>query len=356
MVIKKFSFFELLICILYSFFYLYKVFIESPIISRSSENIIKTGLLLWGISMFHFLIANIHFKGPVRRLQDIIFGSVRLALYTLFVLSVVSHSGLVPGLSLESLRLQNAKLIDNQSDLSSIKETIALNNGANIESRMDLFYGEPSFLALVVFVLILCGFLTGHRREGNPLNFLLPIFAGCIVLLLTESLSAILYVLTIFLVLIYGRYVNVRFSRGIIRLSLVIIVSLVVDWDYLLYRIVRADQSVSVLQRYGWVFLNRSIESWSIFGLSEQALLPDFGIQNGIIYLFATAGIFGLGYMWILMKRLFLLENMYLRFLFIMVLVSFYFQNGAPFSLSKTFLILLIFVSLSIYQNKSIYE
>ena len=70
---------------------------------------------------------------------------------------------------------------------------------------------------------------------------------------------------------------------------------LVFSWDYTLYRL-SMDEDYSLNQRFGFIFEMRSIDF--IIGLKD-ALLPENGIHNGIIYPNCYCWSWGMAYVYI---------------------------------------------------------
>lgn len=269
-------------------------------------------------------------------------------------LLLISESNLIPFLSKESLFAQNASLVFNLQNIDNINLHIAALNVI----RPDLFYGEPSYLALIIFCIfsgyIFSNFVKSYNSNSQkPELFLYKrgslVFASSTILslFLTRSLSGILYIfLIIFLFLsvrfIYQRVLSVRIILfgGII---IIFITSLFLN-SYLLSRLdfTNFDQ-LSLFERILF-FLKWTLRDY-IFGIqSIDKISSDFGFVNGFFFGIAVGGIGFLLYFFSLITRIRSLVkslpfNIYSSFL----LLAIFMQNGSIFAPDKAFMIFLTF-------------
>ena len=127
-------------------FIFYTGIFSPQVISPKSTNSFLTvvALLVYSLIIFGFSLLYIN-----RYINCLLFfrqlaSSLILAI---FITLTISELNLFPLLNREFFIIQNASLIDNFTDIESIKLSLMLKH----EQGVDLFYGEASFLAIVIF-------------------------------------------------------------------------------------------------------------------------------------------------------------------------------------------------------------
>jgi len=143
----------------FTFFLCITAVVSPTVISRNSSNISLTviGILGYAVMIGCLPHLKINRAGLILRILK----SVSLA--TILVLAgllALSEFNLIPVLNRESMNLQNSRLIDNFTDADALLAGLSLNLIIDQTERIDLFYGEPSFLAIVLFTCLGCFMLT----------------------------------------------------------------------------------------------------------------------------------------------------------------------------------------------------
>lgn len=332
-------------------------FVSPAVIARNSSNIFIT---LIGVLGYAVMIGCLpHLK--IKRADLILHVLKSVSSATIFVLAgfiVLSESNLVPSLNRDSMVLQNSRLIDNFTDADALSVDQAVNLLIDQAERIDLFYGEPSFLAIVLFTCIVCFMLTskllaysgsGSKYTDLKSSFKLYepiIFVGAISLLYIQSFSSIIYALiVIYFAFIKGKIRRTKLLTSISFLIVFAIVFLAFGYEYFLYRITQAD-SLSLIQRFGFL-LDIGIDNL-LFGIKDESMLPDVGIHNGLFYIISIAGFGGLLYLASLFYSVYTLAIPIKSSLFIVLLVlAIIMQNGGVFSPSKVVLFSMVLLPLA---------
>lgn len=351
----------LFILILFSLF-LFSTSITAPfIISRNSTSILNTVIsILTHAGLILFVTCLV-----IRRkalLVNFFYTVSGLLVLVLCFLLVVSYLDLLPGFTRESLFLQNGRLVTNFSSVNLLQADLAYRAEYGLRPRPDLFYGEPSYLALVLFTSLGCYMLCtridflnarsfhAERIQNVGVAYTSIILVGVMGLLSLGSFSGIIYAI---LVSFYCFRLHIRSKKGVLLslliCSLLLVLAFVFGdvYAYLSHRLDMAS-SLSLEQRFG-LLVDMGISEY-LFGLSSYSQLPSEGIHNGILYLLAISGIGGIAFLLYLLFMVYKLSSPTgIPSFFILILLAQLVQNGAVFSPNKlvlNFMILLPLCSL----------
>jgi len=351
----------LFILILFSLF-LFSTSLTAPfVISRNSTPILYTVVSIVGHAGLILLVTCLVVRRKGLLISIFRATSCCLILVLCFLLAV-SYLDLLSGLSRESLFLQNGRLITNFSSVELIQADLAYRAEYGLRSRADLFYGEPSYLALVLFTSLGCymlctridslsaRFFHAERVQDVGVAYASIILVGVMGLLSLGSFSGIIYAV---LVSMYYLRLHIRSMKGAFLaflLCTLLLVFVFVFGDAYTYLSHRLDMtsSLSLEQRFG-LLMEMGMPEY-LFGLSSYSQLPSEGIHNGILYLVAISGMGGvvfLSYLIGVVYRFGLPTG--IPTFFVLVLLAQLAQNGAVFSPNKlvlNFMILLPLCSL----------
>lgn len=340
----------------FTFFVVITAVVSPTVIAQNSSNIFLTVI---GVLGYAVMIGGLpHLKTKRAGLILNILKSVSLA--TILVLAgllVLSESNLVSSLNREAMNLQNSRLIDNFSDADALLADLATNLLINQTERIDLFYGEPSFLAIVLFTCLGCFMLTSnllaHASNGIKNPDLKPSFKSCelviligtISLLYIQSFSSITYALIVFyFVFIKEKITPANFFTAISFLLVFAIAFLAFSYQYFLYRITQTD-SISFDQRFGLLF-HISIGD-VLTGIKDASMLGSVGIHNGFFYIIAISGFGGILYLASLLYSVYTLSvPIKLSLFLILLVIAIMMQNGGVFSPNKVVLFSMILLPL----------
>ncbi len=328
------------------------------VISAKSSNIFftTTAVLVYAAAIFHLPL--LHIRRPEQLLLMLQYVSTAVILILAGIL-LISESTIVPFLTRETMIQQNERLIDNFSAADAISMDILHWALSGESGRNDLFYGEPSFLAVVLFACLGCQIFTsklltlsGHisssvspPRMGSRMMELAT-YLAIVSLLYIESLSSIIYAL----LMIYFLFVKQRVARQKWGTSMLVLVVFGVafgafSYDYFLHRLTMGE-SLSFAQRFGLFFELDLIDV--LKGIGDVAKLPAVGIHNGLLYIIAVSGIGGLVYLLTFLRYVYrLAEPLKLAMLTITTVLAIIMQNGGVFSPNKVVLLGLVLLPLS---------
>jgi len=331
--------------------------VSPAVISSNSENAFLTFVGVMGYAVMIGCVPNLKIRRPSLVLQ--VLKTVSSAtICTLFGILVVSESGLIPALNRDAMILKNSRLIDNFTDADALSTDIAFRALIEQAGRINLFYGEPSFLAIVLFTCLGCFMITSKIMEnaGNGSAYLgikpntkgreAIILLGVLLLLYIESFSSIIYAL----IIIYFAFIKRKVSREKLVATIAILAVLTAaflafSYQYFLFRLTQTG-SLSFLQRFGFM-LDISLGDL-LLGIKDEALVPEVGIHNGLFYIIAIAGVGGVLYLISLLYSVFSLSKPIKWQLFSVILVlSIMMQNGGVFSPNKVVLFSLILLPLA---------
>ena len=329
--------------------------IVSPlVVSTNSTNIFLTMAALLVYSLMIFGLSLIRIKHHINSLIFVRQLSASLVL-VLFALLIVSELDFIPFLNRETLAMQNVGLIDNFTSIKDIELSINMNL---FSPKVDLFYGEPSFLAVVIFASIGSFIIadSGLKTFGaktfsetrsdrfERLSSLIPLI-GIFILVYIQSLSSLIYTAVTLYFFINSRktYKKSRLINLLFYLF-VAIVAFSFSYEYFLYRITMED-SVSFIQRFGFLFEMNLID-W-VIGLKDASRLPEFGIHNGVIFLITISGLGGLCYLFYLLRHAYKSAiSIGLAPYAVLLILAIFSQNGGMFTPNKIVLLALILLPL----------
>ena len=329
--------------------------IVSPlVVSTDSTNIFLTMAALLVYSLMIFGLSLIRIKHHINSLIFVRQLSASLVL-VLFALLIVSELDFIPFLNRETLAMQNVGLIDNFTSIKDIELSINMNL---FSPKVDLFYGEPSFLAVVIFASIGSFIIadSGLKTFGaktfsetrsdrfERLSSLIPLI-GIFILVYIQSLSSLIYTAVTLYFFINSRktYKKSRLINLLFYLF-VAIVAFSFSYEYFLYRITMED-SVSFIQRFGFLFEMNLID-W-VIGLKDASRLPEFGIHNGVIFLITISGLGGLCYLFYLLRHAYKSAiSIGLAPYAVLLILAIFSQNGGIFTPNKIVLLALILLPL----------
>ena len=333
--------------------------IQAPnVVSPNSDNLFLTMFALVFYSGLIFFMPLLIFSNPLRIF--LFFHKVsKWLIISLLGLLILSESGIISTLNRQAMRLQNANLISNSSDLDSIIETMALNSTLDVSLRIDLFYGEPSFFILILFTSLSCFIIT--KKGIKKFQFLgsdkiliyedrLLTILAIMAMLYVQSLSSVIYSAILIYFLFKGQLIKKKLLyKNITIIALLVFTFSYFIYDYLLSRLVEGS-GLSFYQRFGWVV---DLDIITIFtGLKNSNLLVDGGIHNGLIYILLIAGIGGVFYIFRLLRNVYFRANkLEYGFLAVLVVLAIIMQNGAILSINKIVISSLILLPLACTEN-----
>lgn len=316
-------------------------------LSKVAMYLIATLILI--ISLFPSKPANASF------LNRLAIYTALISLITLFILHVLSESYLLPAFNPQSLLLQNTQLLDNYSDASTIEMHILQFD----RYRNDLFYGEVSFLSLIVFASCAALILNVDTRHdiypvssalSHPKHILntirLAILLSFYLLFSSQSLSGYIYMLILFC--FSHKFLFAGSPRVLKPLTVLLLVILfgVFKQSYLLSRLNLLD-SISFAQRF-LVFQDLPLIKMLFDIGSNIEIAGDTGFHNGFAVVLLLASLGAFPYIYSVFSGF--CQNTTLpskRLLIILVLTAIFAQNGAIFSPYKLFILLLFRFSLT---------
>lgn len=342
-------------------------------ISQSSENIFITFIGVVGYAIMIISAPNIAFRSPENILLFFKFVSAA-TLIAIASLIFVTDLSIIPFLNREILILQNTTLIDNFTTLEVLADDFAMRARLGLEPDIDLFYGEQSFLSVVIFACITSNIISDrlirtmslpkHERARNAhqgksfsirnfnlQGFVLPAALASMVYI--KSFSSFFYALVIcvslFLSIRHRRFHLKLTATGIFIILMVVILLGGIVWsafDYYVYRLSTVSDSVSFEQRFASIF-DFGFQEYLI-GISRVADIPQYGFQNGILYIIGISGLGGICLIAFLFYRVYILARpVRLSLLAIMCIFGIFSQNGGIFSPSKVVLLSLVLIPLS---------
>ncbi len=343
--------------LVFTFGFVITAFVSPAVIAQNSSNMSLTVIGILGYAAMIGCQPHL----VIRRASLILHILKSVSAATVFALAgliVLSESKLLPFLTRESLLQQNSRLIDNFTGADAISADQALNLLIDQSERIDLFYGEPSFLAIVLFTCLGCFMVTSkllaYASSGTKFSDLKSSFKsyesimliGVISLLYIQSFSSIIYALVvIYFAFIKGKLRRTKLLTSISFLIVFATVFLVFSYEYFLYRITQAD-SLSMIQRFGFLF-DIGIGDLLV-GIKDESMLPAGGIHNGLFYIIAISGLGGVFYIVSLLYSAYTLSGPIKSSMFLALLVlAIMMQNGGVFSPNKVVLFSLVLLPLA---------
>ena len=340
----------LFIFLFFTLFSIITALLVPEVISRGSSNILLTVMALVTYAFFILSLPNIYF----RRL-DIIFSVFHFAssivIIILFLLLVATDLSFFPFFTRDFFLMQNVDLVTNYSDFELINNAIKYGNVQSV----DLFYGETSFLGLVIFTCVTCYiFITrlsmffDIKLFINVKYYKYVVICAIFSLIYIKSFSAMMYAFIIISLIKIKilRHISMASILSYLLLSGVIIMIFVDNYEYLLHRILTIQDSVSLYQRFG------SIKDFNfndyIFGLHDSSRMPESGFHNGFLYIIAISGVAGINYIFYILYLAYRQGKLVkMHVVLILSLLAIIIQNGAIFSINKLVLISLILLPVS---------
>lgn len=232
--------------------------------------------------------------------------------------------------------LQNSTLVTNFSSIEKLENALAAGS-----VRQDLFYGEPSFLALVLFICYTV-FAISFEDENScmcrnrMLSFVI-FFSVLTSLILVEAKSGYIY-----LVVIFVHYVFVTVSKRVsIFFTFFAICIVMLGGVFFIEIFSELFKSGTFIQRFNGVVYFFDLHL--LFGVHDRRLIQDTGIHNGLVFAHTIGGV-------PLLVLFFVssIQNTYRlsfisKFIFIMAYFALIQQNGGVFALGKVAMLFLLF-------------
>lgn len=340
------------------------------VVSRNTSNIFFSivALLTYALMIISFLSI------VPKRADLILYVFKHASSATIFILAALitlTDLSLLPFLNRSELLMQNSRLVTNFTGEDALIEHMEYLSKYDGVNRLDLFYGEPSYLGVVLFSCVVCYILTSrlisnlHYIRGESATkssssnafYWGIVWAGVVSMLYLQSLSSIVYALVI-LYFEFGGAITKRISLlkllALFLFVVIIVLFLSQSFEYLLYRVTMQD-SLSLLQRFGSLS-DFQIHDY-IFGLKSESRMPDEGFHNGLFYIIAISGFAGIWYVFSLLQTVYrLAKPIKMSVLLMLVILALIMQNGAVFSPNKVVLFSLILLPLAcarvIYPRK----
>ena len=334
-------------------------------ISQNSPHIMITTI---GVLGYVALILAMISLRPIRSDWLLLFyrRSAAAIVTLIVVLVIVTDLGLISGLTREYFIFQNVDLITNYATRDVLEWDQMARKAMGVQPDIDLFYGEQSFLSLVLFVSLVshvissralkrfrCTDTRSPADQGICRGVSMPLWlSGVACMVYIQSFSSLFYA-AILLGFILS---NVFWSGVAIRLTLVksvalLLLLLTMSWvaietsPYYWHRLTTFSDSLSAQQRFGIIF--DFLPQDFLLGLHEQSKMPPFGFHNGLIYIVMMAGIGGICLVAYLMYRVALLAHpLGLAVLSILAVLAVFSQSGAILSPNKLVIISLVLVPL----------
>lgn len=359
---------HLLIIIIFPLFILPTALILPEVVSRNSQNILMTflGIFIYSAMLLMFICLRFKYTLFILSVFRITSGFTIVILATLIALT---DSNMFSYLDRSALLLQNSDLVTNYSSLEVLQNDVLFRKRNNLEPRIDLFYGEASYLAIVLFVCSVCFMLTSKLMMNldkpvkdnmglgdgltNGVYYKIVIFLAVLCLLYIKSLSSIMYGVLVLLYISKDLFMGevTAFKRvTLLLLSLVIFLGslgiLIDSYEYVLFRISTMHDSISASQRFGSIYVF-GVSDY-IFGLTDLTKIPEEGFHNSLFYVIAISGLGGLYYLGFMLSQIYVLSGLVkMRFILLMLVLAVIVQNGAIFSPNKVVLLALVFLPLS---------
>lgn len=338
-------------------------------ISQNSPNIVVTTIGVLGYVALILVMTSLH---PVRAEWLLWFYRRSAAAIVMAICALVAMTdlGVIPQLNREYFIFQNVGLITNFTTMDVLVADFDGRKRRGVPADIDLFYGEQSFLSLVLFVSLVshviasralgrlpggdAGTSSGRGIWGVSAPLLL---GGVVCMVYIQSFSSLFYAL----ILLGFVAENLLRRAAAIRLTLVKLSALLLgvaamSWvaietlPYYWHRLATFSDSLSAQQRFGILF--DFLPQDFLLGLHERDRMPPAGFHNGLIYVVMMAGIGGIGLLAYLMHRVAQLAHpLGLAVLSMLAVLAVFSQNGAIFSPNK--LVLLSFLLVPMMSRES---
>ena len=355
----RLSFLGIVSFFIFMFFVAYTAFVSPLVISRNSTNIGLTLVALIFYATAIFSLSLIRFKRPHRLLLFIRHLSSSLIL-ALLVILIVSELSFLPFLSREVLALQNIGLIDNATSISDYELSISMNQ---FSPKVDLFYGEPSFLAVVLMASSGSAIIAGralvlHRGamfEPGTTSIYGKIIKACpylgiLMLVYIQSLSSIMYAfVTLYFVFSSRESANRISWKELIIYAISGLLLVGLTFSYLVARL-SMEVDLSFVQRFSFLFNMGWLDF--LIGIKDVSKLPEVGIHNGAIYLIVISGVGGFFYLLHLVQYAYRSGQLTgLGWYTVILVFAITMQNGGIFTPSKIVLFALVLLPLAALRS-----
>lgn len=368
----------LLVMAMFSVFLLFTAMHVPVAISENSDNIAYTTVGVLGYAAMIVLAPNLSFRSAETVLRFFRFVSTMTIVISVGLICVTDLS-ITPYLSRETLTLQNATLVTNYTSVDALVDNFAYLYDAQLKSNIDLFYGEQSYLAVVLFACVVSRIVcdTALRRLNPPAEpprlrgkksrkagGKTPVLArlntqgvvtglGLGAMIYIQSFSSFFYVAIVAASLAWSarlRLSRIRLkltSATIMLLGLVLLGKVAASaYGYYAYRFDSVSESGSFDQRFSSAF-DFGLQEY-IVGITSAAQMPPMGFQNGVLYVIGIAGIGGIAMMVYLCWRIHVLARpLGFSAMSILCVLGLFSQNGAIFSPNKVVILSLVLIPLA---------
>lgn len=325
--------FVLLIMAVFTAFLGLTAFTVPTAISENSANMFNTFVGVVGYALMIVCLPNLTFRSPEVVLKFFRFVAT-LTILMIVGLICVSDLEIFPFLTRKTLILQNTTLITNYTTLDMLDMNFKYLDDAGLKPDIDLFYGEQSFLAAVLFASLVARLICDKMLRKKGLAMPAPergrkargvialvrrheqaiVVLGLGAMLYIKSFSSFFYVLIICASLLMSarrrnaaeRLKPVTLMLALLALFLLGSIAASVS-DYYSHRLTTVSDSVSFDQRFASA-LDFGLQEY-ILGIGNVAKMPNVGFQNGILYIVAISGVGGLGLMAFLFYRIHVLAR-----------------------------------------------
>jgi len=284
-----------------------------------------------------------------------------IIILALSALLLLSEFNIIDSLSRNALWSQNTRLITNASSVEMLEASQRYLTRVDKAARLDLFYGEPSFLAIVIFaslgsyelsqaIIQACRLenVSQQHRYIHMMYRATP-FLGVIFLLYLQSLSSYIYaLLSLYYIYLKNKNLKKNLRKHFIVAIFIISIFFLFSYEYIIERLT-SEGSGSYDQRFGFM-LDYGVDDL-LLGVQDPAILPYHGIHNGVLYLIICAGIGGFIYLASFMYGIVRLSlSIGYGWYPCLIALSIMMQNGAVFSPNKIVLLALVIMPLNCIQ------
>lgn len=345
------------IILLFIIFTLYKLCYHPDIISQNSNNIILSyfGLIIYAVTLL--LLSSLELRNI-----EIIILYKKISIYAILLLLTlfyISDLGIIRDFNAEYMLYDNQYLITNFNSYDSIHQYIKYKKSVGEKLDNDLFYGEASFLSLVILILATSLFYIKSNIDNSKINLLDRILILLIISFFfsVRSLSSFIY-LVIFVIYIITRYglndlisvANRHFLVMLLLLLLIMFIYYSSNIEYIYLRFSGLSKSGSLYDRF-IVFGEYKFVDY-FFGLNMSDQIPKHGFHNGLLYILMISGFAGVIYisyiLYAIVERNSITQGLILSLIFLFIIM----QNGGVFSPNKVVLASFIFVPIAFNSRR----
>ena len=341
------------------------MFVHPATISENSPHIAVTTIGVIGYVALMMGMANLRL-GRVDQILSLYKYASAMTLVLTAMLVAIADLEIVSSFNREYLILQNIDLVTNYSSPDILTEDIRARKSMGRDMDMDLFYGEQSFLSLVIFVCMVSYIISSRaldriaacasirKIEGEKQSTsILILFLGLGCMLYVRSFSSLFFATIICAFLMAGKvkiWHTLRFSYLQLAITALIVTAAIMvilqTYPYYLHRLTTFSDSFSAQQRFG-IIVNFLPQDF-MFGLHDADRMPAAGIHNGVIYIVMMGGIGGIGLITYLFYRACIMARTFrLAVLAMLAVLAVFFQNGAILSPNKLVILSFLLVPLS---------